>query len=82
MFTCHEELTQMYLHCMQMFTFSRTIFYIWQNETLLCKRFTIYVLKYDLMAKENLIVPMDDTMSPPPPPPEDSRDDNPMDSEA
>jgi len=34
------------------------------------------------MAKENLIVPMEDTMSPPPPPPENSRDDNPMDSEA
>ena len=27
-------------------------------------RFTAYVLKYDLMAKENLIVPMDETQSP------------------
>ena len=56
--------------------------FLLQNEALLCKRFTTYVLKYDLMAKENLIVPMEDTMPPPPPPPEDSRDDNTMDSEA
>ena len=73
--------------CILMFTMglvlvTQTLFYIWQNETLLCKRFTIYVLKYDLMAKENLIVPMEDTMSLPPPPPEDSRNDNRMDSEA
>ena len=54
--------------------------FLLQNETLLCKRFTAYVLKYDLMAKENLIVPMDDT-SAPAPPPEDPRNDRPMDSE-
>lgn len=61
------------------------VFYL-QNETLLCKRFTTYVLKYDLMAKENLIVPMDETQSPPPPPPhplpDDSTDETAMDSEA
>jgi hypothetical protein len=34
------------------------------------------------MAKENLIVPMEDMMSPPPPTPEDSRDENAVDSEA
>ena len=67
---------------MRLVLVTQTLFCIWQNETLLCKRFTIYVLKYDLMAKENLIVPMEDTMPPPPLPPEDSRDDNPMDSEA
>ena len=54
--------------------------FILQNESLLCKRFTTYVLKYDLMAKENLIVPMDES-SPPPPPAEEPRDDRPMDSE-
>ena len=38
------------------------------------------------MAKENLIVPMDETQSPPPPPPhplpDDSTDETAMDSEA
>ena len=56
-------------------------FFLLQNETLLCKRFTAYVLKYDLMAKENLIVPMDEA-APSPPPPEGPKDDGPMDSEA
>jgi hypothetical protein len=31
---------------------------ILQNETYLCQRFTKFVIKYSLMAKENLIVPM------------------------
>lgn len=31
---------------------------ILQNETYLCQRFTKFVIKYNLMAKENLIVPM------------------------
>ena len=57
------------------------LFFLLQNETLLCKRFTAYVLKYDLMAKENLIVPMDEA-APSPPPPEGPKDDGPMDSEA
>ena len=56
------------------------LFFLLQNETLLCKRFTAYVLKYDLMAKENLIVPMDEA-APSPPPPEGPKDDGPMDSE-
>lgn len=29
-----------------------------QNETYLCRRFTIFVTKYNLMSKENLIVPI------------------------
>ena len=50
--------------------FMYTFFLVWfQNETSLCRRFTAYVLKYNLMAKENLIVPMDEAPLPPPPPP-------------
>lgn len=30
-----------------------------QAETNLCRRFTAYVLKYELMAQESLIVPTD-----------------------
>ena len=72
------------IKCVFFFYFARanekpTVFLL-QNETLLCKRFTAYVLKYDLMAKENLIVPMDEA-SPSPPPPEDPKDDGPVDSE-
>ena len=59
---------------------TKPAFFLLQNETLLCKRFTAYVLKYDLMAKENLIVPMDEA-APSPPPPEGPKDDGPMDSE-
>ena len=29
-----------------------------QNETCLCKRFTMFVTKYNLMSKDNLIVPI------------------------
>lgn len=29
-----------------------------QNETFLCRRFTVFVTKYNLMSKDNLIVPM------------------------
>jgi len=35
---------------------------ILQNETYLCQRFTKFVIKYSLMAKENLIVPMPDAI--------------------
>lgn len=31
---------------------------IFQNETSLCKRFTVFVTKYNLMSKDNLIVPI------------------------
>ncbi|XP_067021847.1 MOB-like protein phocein [Acropora muricata] len=59
----------------------RSIYDEFENETLLCKRFTTYVLKYDLMAKENLIVPMEDSSTPAPA--EESRPgDKPMDSDA
>ena len=34
------------------------MFFLLQNETNLCKRFTIFVTKYNLMSKENLIVPI------------------------
>lgn len=29
-----------------------------QNETALCRRFTTFVTKYNLMSKDNLIVPI------------------------
>ncbi|XP_015751805.1 PREDICTED: MOB kinase activator-like 4 [Acropora digitifera] len=59
----------------------RSIYDEFENETLLCKRFTTYVLKYDLMAKENLIVPMEDSSTPAPA--EESRPgDNPVDNDA
>lgn len=29
-----------------------------QNETFLCHRFTRFVMKYNLMSKDNLIVPI------------------------
>ena len=37
--------------------------FIFQSETNLCSRFTAFVLKYDLMAKENLIVPIEDSLT-------------------
>ena len=33
-------------------------FYFRQNETALCRRFTIFVTNYNLMSKDNLIVPI------------------------
>ena len=34
-----------------------------QSETALCRRFTVFVTKYNLMSKDNLIVPnMDDQL--------------------
>ena len=36
----------------------RVIFDAFENQTHLCRRFTVFVTKYDLMSKENLIVPM------------------------
>ncbi|KAF7629208.1 hypothetical protein Mgra_00009271 [Meloidogyne graminicola] len=36
----------------------RTLFNIFEEETFLCKRFTKFVLKYQLMANDNLIVPI------------------------
>nr|XP_018917334.1 PREDICTED: MOB-like protein phocein [Bemisia tabaci] len=36
----------------------RNIFDEFENETYLCRRFTIFVTKYNLMSKENLIVPI------------------------
>lgn len=38
----------------------RTIFDEFENETYLCKRFTQFVVKYNLMSKDNLIVPIFD----------------------
>lgn len=42
----------------------RVIFDIFENETHLCRRFTHFVTKYNLMSKDNLIVPIfeDDTV--------------------
>lgn len=37
----------------------RTIYDEFENETYLCHRFTQFVTKYELMSKENLIVPID-----------------------
>ncbi|XP_001629486.2 MOB-like protein phocein [Nematostella vectensis] len=50
----------------------RQIYDQFENETHLCQRFTSYVLKYDLMAKDNLIVPMDPQPATPPDKVEDS----------
>lgn len=33
-------------------------FVFFQNETYLCRRFTSFVTKYNLMSKDNLIVPI------------------------
>jgi hypothetical protein len=32
--------------------------FLFQNETYLCRRFTAFVTKYNLMSKDNLIVPI------------------------
>ena len=37
---------------------SNGIFFFFQNETALCRRFTLFVTKYNLMSKDNLIVPI------------------------
>ncbi|KAG8187508.1 hypothetical protein JTE90_022901 [Oedothorax gibbosus] len=36
----------------------RSVFDEFENETFLCRRFTVFVTKYNLMSKDNLIVPM------------------------
>ena len=36
----------------------RTLFNDFEEKTYLCKRFTRYVIKYDLMTTDNLIVPL------------------------
>ena len=36
----------------------KSIFDTFETDTLLCRRFTIYVLKYGLMSRDNLIVPV------------------------
>ncbi|XP_013399963.1 MOB-like protein phocein [Lingula anatina] len=36
----------------------RSLFDEFENETALCKRFTLFVTKYNLMSKDNLIVPI------------------------
>lgn len=36
----------------------RQIFDEYENETFLCHRFTKFVMKYNLMSKDNLIVPI------------------------
>ncbi|KAK3747011.1 hypothetical protein QZH41_011958 [Actinostola sp. cb2023] len=41
----------------------RTLYDTFESETNLCSRFTAFVLKYDLMAKENLIVPIEDSLT-------------------
>ncbi|CDQ93536.1 unnamed protein product [Oncorhynchus mykiss] len=43
----------------------RQIFDKYENETFLCHRFTRFVMKYNLMSKDNLIVPiMEDETNP------------------
>lgn len=34
------------------------IFFLLQAETTLCRRFTVFVTKYNLMSRDNLIVPI------------------------
>ena len=36
----------------------RQIFDVFENDSHLCRRFTVFVTKYNLMSKDNLIVPM------------------------
>ena len=36
----------------------RAIFDVFEAKTHLCRRFTLFVTKYSLMSKDNLIVPM------------------------
>jgi hypothetical protein len=36
----------------------RTLFDMFEEETYLCRRFTVFVMKYHLMAQEHLIVPI------------------------
>lgn len=36
----------------------RVLFDRFEAQTHLCRRFTVFVTKYDLMSKENLIVPI------------------------
>ena len=38
----------------------RTIFDEFESQTHLCRRFTLFVTKYELMSRDNLIVPLDD----------------------
>ena len=38
--------------------FFRQIFDVFENDSHLCRRFTVFVTKYNLMSKDNLIVPM------------------------
>ena len=38
----------------------RTLFDAFEESTFLCKRFTRYVIKYDLMTEDNLIVPINE----------------------
>jgi len=49
----------------------RTIFDEFENQSHLCRRFTVFVTKYALMSKDNLIVPIlgVETASQPPQPP-------------
>ena len=41
----------------KIFAYMYLLFYF-QNETALCRRFTTFVTKYNLMSKDNLIVPI------------------------
>lgn len=36
----------------------KAIFDVFEEKTHLCRRFTVFITKYNLMSKENLIVPM------------------------
>ena len=42
----------------------RTVFDEFEEKTSLCKRFTRYVTKYELMSKDNLLVPIDEVDPP------------------
>lgn len=42
----------------------RHIFDEFENETFLCRRFTVFVISYNLMSRDNLIVPILDDPSP------------------
>ena len=44
--------------CLIYLVLSSKLKFFLQNETFLCHRFTKFVMKYNLMSKDNLIVPI------------------------
>ena len=43
----------------------RSVFDLFESQTHLCRRFTVFVTKYQLMSRDNLIVPLDESATDP-----------------